>query len=234
MTKRTYRNSGLLEFLDYELFERDGISYGAVYTGGRFTAYQRRSINLGDFTIYFPVHPSTTLDDINGATHAYDDGTHWHFAKASPEQSHELLHHTTSLIHSSLDPYALRSTNKALTAMTSGRVSVAQVNLATANAFHLFEDECKTQALSLLKSNILGHYHSQSEHPTRQLTTESIRKALSVWKEKASSDNSVLVNRNYIKNSIAELLVSLEQNHTFETAAQRRVRLAATKKQQPQ
>ena len=40
--------------------------------------------------LYRPVHPSTTVADVQGATVAIDDGTYWRFAHASEDTHYEM------------------------------------------------------------------------------------------------------------------------------------------------
>lgn len=87
-------------------FVREGKRYAAVFEGGTFHAVPLglRYDTDSDGTVYWfmphpkalvyaPVHESADLADIDGATHAVDDGTHWHFFRGWKAEHQDLLLH---------------------------------------------------------------------------------------------------------------------------------------------
>ena len=69
------------------------LKYMAVQQGSVFHAMPARN-NDGQWEmwpaswgyVYGPVDPSTEFGDVEGATYAYDTGTHWKFAACSPQE----------------------------------------------------------------------------------------------------------------------------------------------------
>ena len=76
--------------------------------------------------LYRPIDSSMTASDIEGATYAYDDGTHWHFAHCSPHEQIDFAAEVEAFAKAQFDEVIHESNAKA---------SGATANIARNSAF---------------------------------------------------------------------------------------------------
>lgn len=178
--------------------------------------------------LYRPPHPSMTKDDIEGATYAYDDGTHWWFAHCSPGEQIDFAAEARTF---ALNQFKLK-------------IHMAQIKLIEAE-----NDAAKTQAKNKLTGMLefaelvgndvyttitqetLGYFHRDphKDHK-RDLTIKSIKTILDKWKKDGLTNTNIATKRSLILSDIGLIKSRLESTHSIEWRHVREQRLEAAKK----
>ena len=178
--------------------------------------------------IYRPIHPSMTVEDIEGATYAHDDGTHWHFAHCSPHEQIDLAAHVQTFAEAQFATLIQRALLKAHEA-TNAPVKAAAV--AKAAALVLFAAAVGAAAHKAIVGATLGHWHRDPHHDhSRDQTRAAIDTVLAEWAETGKTDKAVRLERAAVLASAGIVKALLEADHAIEWRAARVARLAAEKK----
>ena len=121
--------------------------------------------------IYQPIHQSMKPEDIEGATYAYDDGTHWLFAHCSPHEQIDFAIETQTFCFDLFAEPIARALNSAETgANTKAR---ALIDLAEQSSNEVFRE---------IRSATLGEYHRDPHKDWRRdLSLAAIKKVHKAW-----------------------------------------------------
>ena len=214
--------------------ELDGYPYRhvALHIGGVFHAalcnlYTNPGVkpekwNLFDQTsgfIYAPVHHSMTLEDVEGATYAYDDGTHWHFAHCSPQEQIDLAAdaeaYTRAQFGIDIDKAIIAlSVATGVAARTTAKVRV--------DALVEFAAAAGRRAHALVLAQTLGHYHRNPHNDhLREIAWECINAQQLDWIARASRDDDSV----RVQAAVNAVKTRLASTHTIEWRAAREKRL---------
>ena len=136
--------------------------------------------------IYSPIHASMEAQDIEGASYAFDDGTHWHFAHCSPHEQIDLAASAEQFAFNAFMPSILASKADALqTDDKSTRIAA----LYMAKDIKKFAMAVGRHVHATVVGQALGHYHKDPHHDHRRdLAVASIDAVLALWKEAAKTD----------------------------------------------
>ena len=143
--------------------------------------FKAGSVRGGGIERYMPIHPSMTLDDINNATYALDDGTHWHFFHGWKGEHQDFLLNLIAVVNALFAP-GLR---KALFKTVEASNAVAKTKASTAyNALVDFEAAVSTAAVEASKAHPMGHYGAnphQEEGHAHKIVREAIKAVQAEW-----------------------------------------------------
>ena len=218
------------------LFE-DGKYWGAIWDRGRFKAEELSPYDnpvLGFKTAvvfyntgvssYFPLSPHVKVADIEGAKFAIDDGTHWHFARASIGHHHDFASLVEALSITSFQPL-LHSRLRKVATSTNRTVQAAAE--AALNAMEDFAEQVRTRAVADILSQPLGYHMEDAEDHHRKVIVKAINTVLEDWKTKALTDVAVKKSRDLIFSDASSIKTKLSTSSTLTTASQRRATAAA-------
>ena len=123
---------------------------------------------------YRPPHPSMVAEDIEGATYAYDDGTHWLFAHCSPQEQLDFASDAEQFCYAAFAEYIDRALNSAQTgANTKARALVD------------FAQQASRDVFNTVRNQTLGYYHRKPHNDHRRdLAHASIVKVWTAWLKK--------------------------------------------------
>ena len=174
---------------------------------------------------YRHIHPSTKIEDVEGARHAWDDGTHWHFAHCSPDEQVDLAAEVRtftseqlSLAVASVQVKAIEATN----AVLRGR------QIAEVKALIEFAEAASAQAYKTVIGETLGHFHRNphTDH-LREQALEAYTVVLADWAEKGKVDRAILAKHAAVRTHVTAVQSVLSTTHTIERRTTRVARLAA-------
>ena len=203
--------------------------YAAVKTGGNFHAstcyFESRhshdgetrewylgSVQHGD--IYAPVHPSTTYEDVEGATYAHDDGTYWIFAHCSPGEQRDFAEVAAQFTMSLFDP-AIKRANLLLGNATD---STRTDRYHRARAFVDFAEQSANEARRIVLLKPLGYYHKDPHHDHRRdIALAATNAVWAAWLKNSSR----IQDRDRIDATRQTIKTSLESTPTIDFQYQR-------------
>lgn len=210
----------------YGVIERGGVFHAAALDGpvskridGRqyeglyfFAEYQP------DGVIHTPIHPSMTLDDVEGATHAEDDGTHWHIGHASAGSHNDLEAIAEALLLTHWQPRINAAISKAIMAADVTARTLAHNKM---QALTMFSAEGQTAIQTALRSRTLGHHVREQRHTDyrRQVVVAACRTVLAAWKEAAKSSVVTRAAVALIEPDVNKLIAELTAAPTYRTRA---------------
>ena len=227
-----------------DLVTKDGQHYAAVRIGGRFYAHwvdhvpekHTRHYNLSDTEIgeiFRPLAPGTTFEDIDGATYAKDDGTHWHFAHASPGEQYDWTLNAEATLNAMFQP----AINAALLAAASSiTVTGRSKGAAKAKTLIQFADEAQTELRKLADAATLGFFHQSEEDQTRKFVAQAITNVWQSWQVIPSLTDpqkaaQLRVRNGRVSGEIGTVLIDLKRTPTVETRTEQAARLAREAKE---
>ena len=215
----------------------DGYFHVAMLVSGVFRADARHPFKLdhgGWFVssvtsptrpIYYPIAPGTTVEDINGATHAHDDGTHWHFAHATPGQHHD----TEAVIEALVIAHFQPRINRAIQAVAvAGDITSRTLANNYLDALNGLTEIVMDHAEKTVRGLTLGEHERESPEKdnNRIVVVAAIRSALAAMKKKAEDSPLIRYQIPALEAACAAVISELTATPTIETRTQRVARLA--------
>lgn len=218
---------------------RDGRYWLAVRSEGAFhlrevrveaNGYLYTAAKKAHGVAHLPIHSSMTAEDIEGATYAHDDGTHWHFAHCSPSEQVDLAAEVRTFAESQF-----------ATAIARAQVKVDQAANAPAKADRVakvsalvsFASLVGDLAYGVVVNATLGHWHRDPHNDhKRELTVAAIDSAEAAWAEAGKTNKAVQGDLSALRETNAHTDVKnrLGSTHTIEWRAARVARLEAERK----
>ena len=137
--------------------------------------------------LYGPVHPSTTIEDCEGARYAHDTGTEWLFAHCSPQEQIDLAADAEAYTRAQFG-LPIDEANAALTVATG---TTARTNAkAIVDALIEFAWAAGRRAHALVVAQTLGHYHrNPHDDHLREIAWQCINAQQLDWIARASRDD---------------------------------------------
>lgn len=242
LTTRTFRidSEGEYALGDSDVIAANGRHYTALLVGGKFQAvatsdhetshtFKHNLYDLITGVIYRPIHPSMTLEDIEGATYVWDDGTYWRFAHASPGQHYDWTLNAEATLFSMFQP---EINSRAITAASGLTVTERSKAAAEAKTLLLFIGEAQTELRKLADAATLGFFWRNPTDHTRQFIATAITNVWQSWQvipaltdpQKAAQ---LRVRNGRISDAVAGLLIELRRKPKVTTAAEARAAAAA-------
>ena len=178
--------------------------------------------------LYRPIHPDMTRDDVEGATYAHDDGTHWLFAHCSPEEQIDLAADVRTF-----------SINQFQTAINRAQIKVHEATnqrtkataFAKLKALVKFARAVGSHCYETVTGQTLGYYHRNpwKDH-WRDMTAVAISAVLAEWKKEALTDTAVRAERAHVTTDAGTVYALMKSTHTIEWRHVRAARLEAERK----
>ena len=203
-----------------DVVEYKGRYYAARLIGGAFEALgvhhqepggHTDKYDLGDHlhgTIYRPIAPGTTHDELNGAVYAFDNGTAWEFAHCTPEQHRDFAVRCVALARVQFQPLINRALAKRLEA-TNARARASAMKRA--DALKAFTAAVAAHVAKTVLAQVLGHYHvSGAATGYRRVVSASIKAVLAAWKTAALTDTTVRARRALIATDAGVVAATLD------------------------
>lgn len=209
-------------------FVDDGKSYCAVrLPHGLYTAvemafsarnepYPVRLNRDVDEVLYHPPAPGTTVADVNGATHALDDGTHWHFVHASPGEHYDREALVEALLIAHFQPRINAAAHEALSGISVTLRTRAAARMGALNDF-------VNAALKVIETDFrkltLGHHERVTPQADnrRALVAEAVRSVRATWLE--ARDILVTTKVGLVSGDVNALLAKLTEKPPVLTRA---------------
>lgn len=222
-----YAKSGLIdmgEFI-YCAYKKSGVFHVKVCRGAWDHDGERYYYAAAPGPVYYPIFPGTTLEDVEGATHAYDDGTHWHFAHASTGEHYDTEFVLEAMVVSTFQPVV----NQALKSVVMATDTTART-LASNYLTQLLKlvDDIKDDVEKQYRALLLGEHKKNSPHLDnhRAMVVASIRTAFTAWKEAVKNDPVAKFQTSALETATNSVIAELTETPTIEFRAAREARLA--------
>ena len=165
--------------------------------------------------LYRPLHPDMTVEDIEGATYARDNGTSWEFAHCSPQQQVDFAADAEAYTRAQFG-LAIDEANAALSV---GTTTAAK---AKVDALIEFAEAAGRRAHALVVAQTLGYYHREPHNDhLREIAWECIYAQQLDWIARASRDNDSI----RIQAAVRAIKMRLNSTHTIEWRHERVKRL---------
>ena len=234
-TKRVENDPPVL--VDADTIVVDGVRWAVLRSDGAF--HLRRTKDYGGDqygltaykahgTVYRPIHSSMTAEDIEGATYAHDDGTHWHFAHCSP---HEQVSLAATVKVFAEAAFEVAITSALIKIHEATNVPVKATAVTKASALVKFAEAVGNAAYKVIVDADLGHWHRNPHHDhNRDVTVLAIDSVLAAWAEAGKTDKALRQDRAAVLAAATGIKAGLETEHTIEWRPARVARLAAEKK----
>lgn len=175
--------------------------------------------------IYRPVHPSTTLADIQGATYAIDDGKSWIFAHASEDNHHEMALMVEALTLAAFQPQCERAMLARLGAADAAAIASTTAKL---EALYEFRNDVHKAATVALYAEHMGHFHAQPHAGHyRNLIRAAVISVKSIW----SGHNTKKLQLPTITTVLESVERDLTPAYTVQTRAAKLAAAEAAKKE---
>ena len=238
LTERTahVENANLL-FDEADTVEWNGKRWAVVSSEGQFHLRLTKFDETWGYSLhaykahgelYRPIHPDMTRDDIEGATYAHDDGTHWLFAHCSPEEHVDFAARARDFAIGHFQEAINRANIKAHEAT---RETVRNTAVDKMKSLVSFAAQVGNHVYSTVVSEVLGHYHKNphKDHK-RDLAVDAVNSVLATWKKDALTSPLVRVARQHVAADAADVVTKLTSTHYIEWRHVRAARLEAEKK----
>lgn len=188
--------------------------------------YPRNGMVSG--VLYQPLHSSVTPADIDGATYAWDDGTHWHFAHCSPGEQIALAARASVFVREHFS-HAISSANvkvhEATTALLAGQ------RVAKLRALVKFSLAAGIAAHAKVVGETLGHFHRDPhDDHLRDIAVFAIDKVLASWAESGKANKALRADLAHVRAAATGARALLVASAAIETRPARAARLEAEKK----
>ena len=171
--------------------------------------------------IHVPPHPSTTVEDVEGATYAHDDGTYWIFAHCSPGEHRDFAEQAAQFTYGLFIPAIDRANLLLGNANDSNRLT----RYHKARGLVDFAEQSATEARRVVLTKYLGFYHKNpDENHRRNIALAAIDKIWSIWLKNGSR----LEDRNAIDTTRQTIRTRLQSSPAIEWEFQKDDRTAAT------
>lgn len=160
-------------------------------------------------TVYQPIHPSVTIDDVEGAVYCRDDGTYWtDFSPEAPGHRYEAESYAQAKLISHFQP-RINKQNELIHAASDITERTLRHNVLI--ALNRFVDDSLDEIEKQIRAFTLGHFQQNAPHADnhRALVVSSIRAVLAKWKETGKTDVSVKHNVKRIESFVNDLTTAL-------------------------
>lgn len=177
--------------------------------------------------VYGPMHPSMNLDDIEGATYAYDDGTHFHLAHCSPDEQIDFAADVENYVRAEMQD----AINRAQTALTLATTALGKTDARhKVDALGEFARAAGSNAHHRVVTATLGYWHrNPHKDHRRDLAVLAMEAVLSTWAELGTADTdegrTITAQRAHVLSEVNEVLKRLKKTHSIEWRADRQKRL---------
>ena len=246
LTQRTIRIHNLAPNLDTaEVFAIAGEgefphAYAAVKMGNHFRAiaverddYDAHDGKTPEYqmvfdtqgVLYAPVDQSMTVEQVEGARYAHDDGTKWSFYACSPGEHHDFADEVEAFAATQLQPDINQAIIKRVEASNRTTRTAAERKLTALQS--LAKAVCARVHATVL-AQTLGYYHANphTDHK-RTLTREAIVAILATW-EKGDADAKAM--RTQVLADANKIVAKFTKVNTIKTPEQKRAEDAAAAK----
>lgn len=176
---------------------------------------------------YRPLLLGMTAEDVEGATYAYDHGTHWSVAHCSPDEQVDFAAAVEHYVRASMQD----AVNRALAALAlaSGEAPIATAR-DKADALGEFARAAGKHAHVRVVKATLGHWHRDPHQDhTRDLAVFALEAVLALWDELGKADTNegraFTTKRHYAKAEADAVITRLKQAHAIEWRHVRQKRL---------
>ena len=187
------------------------------YHDGQLKLYATPDQLIGE--LYRPIHSSMTYDDVNGATYAWDDGTHWHFAHCSPSQQLAFAEQVRDFAIARFVLPISRAQNKVVEAIgTTTRAEKQRI----VKDYQDFAEDVGERAYQLVLAGKLGEFHRDSVDHRRILTIKAINEELAHLKVEGLTNVNLASRRTNVLVTASAVASRLAKSHIFKTYAQAR------------
>ena len=216
------REAGLQHDNEWFIAVRNAESHGEFHLVSVWLEDDGKLVTkLADITsiAYYPIHPKTKPEDVMGATHAWSDGTYWHFAHSTPGQHHDWAALTEALVITSFHTLLHSRLRKVATATNTEVQHLATKSL---DAMEDFVDEVRSKASRIVLAHTLGHHNFKREDQHRKSVVEAIDFVLKDWKTRGLKDAPIKAKRALVLSDVNNVRTSLNTVTALKTAAQKR------------
>ena len=163
--------------------------------------------------VLFPIHPSVTRANVEGARHLIDTGTHWLFSHATPAEHDALAVQVEDTVLARFGTFVSTAFVKYLEA-TNAVVQAAAMKRIV--ALRLFAATVKTEAGRLARTETLGHWHRNNEQDHhRSIVAQATRNVLATWKADGLNDATVREQRGLVKPDADALITEMTTVHAI-------------------
>ena len=195
--------------------QQEGFLGGAV-------VYNPNAIALGD--VYLKIHPSMTVALVEGATIEEDDGTHWHFHKASPLDHHLLEAETKGMLIAHFQPHI---NGQNLEIHKAGDITARTLEVNKQKHLQQVMDDALTNVETEVRKLWQGqHVHEGKHDYARETAAAAVTAALATLVETAKTDPIANFNKGWVTTEATKVFTALTATRTVETWAQRVARVA--------
>ena len=172
-------------------------------------------------TVYQPIHPSVTAEDVDGAVWAYDDGTYWHFSHESPAMRHEAEAYAQAKLIAHFQP---RINKQGAVVHAAPDITERTKRHNVLLALNEFVDDSLDEIEKQIRVLPLGHFARNTPHADnhRALVVSAIRAVLAAWKETAKTDTAARHNVERIEGAVNSLTTALTSAPKILTRAEDR------------
>ena len=223
-------NEGL--FLQESAVIKDGDRYFAVgrqskHSGRFHRLYVRRDeesesaafvieADQPPVVLYQPLAPGTTVADVEGATHALDDGTYWHFVHASPGEHYDMEAFAKALLISHFQPRINRAAHEAHAGLTVTARTRASARMGALNDF---VDAATKVVETDFRKLTLGHHERETPQADnhRAIVVAAVRSVLAAWT--GAKDVAATTKLGLVSADVNKLLANLTETPAVLTRA---------------
>lgn len=170
-------------------------------------------------TVYQPIDPSMTIEDVEGAVWPYDNGTAWTFSHESPAMRHQAEAVAQVLVIAHFQPLINK---QGAEIHAAGDITERTLRHNVLLAQNLFVDAVLDEISDSIRAFPLGHFARNTPHSDnhRALVVEALRSVLASWQKRAKRDTEVRHNVNRIKAQVNGLVTSLTEAPKIQTRAE--------------
>ncbi len=177
--------------------------------------------------VYGPVDPSTTFEDVEGATFAHDTGTHWKFAACSPQEQTDFAADVRTF---AVDQFAVAIAKAQVKAVEASNAPAQALAVSKLKALVAFAEAVGTDCHDRVVKAVLGHYHRDPHNDHRRdLAVAGIDAILATWLEAGKTDKAIRQDRSHVSTTASTLRAALMATHAIEWRHERAARLKAEK-----
>ena len=135
--------------------------------------------------LYTPIHSSMTYDDIEGATHAVDDGTHWHFYHGWKSEHQDFLLQLDAVIVGLFQPTIDSAMSKIVMATRPAVKTIAETKY---KSLIKYRNDILDEAAKASKKIHMGYY-GKNKHSDEGHLHAHIREAVAAVKLDWATNN---------------------------------------------
>lgn len=181
--------------------------------------------NNANAPAYVPAHPSMTKKDIEESSYAVDDGTYWHFYKATAGDHHILEASVEALLIAHFQP---RINAQSMKVHRAADITARTLEANKLEWLQTVMDDALNYAENEVRGLWLGQHIQEGKSDfARETASGAVVKALVKLTETAKTSPIAKFNQNFVETEANKVVSSLTTRPTVETRIQRAARLAA-------